>query len=66
MAKRLTQGISFFTTDEMYEKIRQSSEKREISVSSLLRSLIKEFLKSESIDETNAGEVSQHDNISGA
>ena len=47
MAKRLTQGISFFTTDEMFEKVRQSSEQREISVSQLIRGLIRDFLRSE-------------------
>ena len=46
MSKRLTQGISFFMTEEMYQGLRQSSEKREISVSQLLRTLIREYLRS--------------------
>ena len=54
MTKRLTQGISFFMTEEMYQEIRQSSEKREISVSQLLRTLIREFLRSQSCMNTES------------
>jgi len=53
MQKKLTKGISCFVTGDMFEAIHKSSERREISVSSLLRSLIKEFLKSENFEETN-------------
>lgn len=63
MQKRLTKGISCFVTGDMFEAIHRSSEKREISVSSLLRSLIKNFLKSEKIEETNTREVSKNDNV---
>ena len=62
MQKKLTKGISCFVTGDMFDAIHRSSEEREISISSLLRSLIRDFLKSEDIYETNPGEVSKNDN----
>ena len=47
MARRLTQAISFFMTTAMFEEIQKASQEREVSTSQLLRSLIKDFLRSE-------------------
>ena len=63
MQKKLTKGISCFVTGDMFDAIHRSSEEREISISSLLRSLIRDFLKSENIEEIKTGEVSQNDNF---
>jgi len=54
MSKRLTKEISFFMTEGMYQELRQSSEKREISVSQLLRTLVREFLRSDSCNDTES------------
>ena len=59
MSKRLTKEISFFMTEGMYQELRQSSEKREISVSQLLRGLIREFLRSQSGKDTESTGMSQ-------
>jgi len=66
MQKKLNKGISCFVTGDMFDAIHRSSEKREISVSSLLRSLIRDFLKSENTEKTNIGEGSQNDNVRSA
>ena len=59
MSKRLTKEISFFMTEGMYQELRQSSEKREISVSQLLRILIREFLQSHICMETESTGMKQ-------
>ena len=38
-------GITFFTTKEMYEKLKAISDRREIALSELLREAIKAYLK---------------------
>lgn len=53
MTQKLTEPICFLTTRPMYEKIQKASEKREISVSYLLRSLIRDFLQSEGTETNN-------------
>ena len=44
MGKRLTQGISLFLTKEMSDQLHEVSVKKEMSMSQLLRSLVREYL----------------------
>jgi hypothetical protein len=43
--KTYTQGVTFFITLEMLEALRKMSDDSQISLSELLRNIIKEFLK---------------------
>ena len=42
--KKLTHGITFFTTPEMYETIKNDSDEFGISASDLMRRLIEDYI----------------------
>jgi predicted CopG family antitoxin len=44
--KKYLQGVTFFVAPEMYEAIKQISDEREVSLSELLRELIKAHMES--------------------
>ena len=53
MKKRLyTQGITFFTTTEMYDEIKKITVEKEVALSELLRNLVDQYLKS-NVDTNN-------------
>ena len=43
--RQFTQGITIFTTPEMYEDIKKVSDERSISLSELFREMIASYLK---------------------
>jgi len=45
MAKHLTKPICFFVSGDMSEQLQQVARSREVSVSQLIRSLIRDFLR---------------------
>jgi hypothetical protein len=60
MKKKLGKGMSFSTSPEMYEQLQEASEKREVPISQLLRSLVRDFLKSEASTEAKSkGDVTR-------
>lgn len=54
MTKKLTQGVSFLASNEMHDQLRKISEQRDIKISQLLRTLVRDFLRSESSKETKS------------
>ena len=42
--RRYTQGVTIFTTPEMYHEVKRVSDEREISLSELFREMITEYL----------------------
>lgn len=44
--RKYTQGITFFTTTEMYEEIKRITDQNEIGLSEFLRDLIDQYLNS--------------------
>lgn len=60
MKKKLGKGMIFSTSPEMYEQLQEASEKREVPISQLLRSLVRDFLKSEASTEAKSkGDVTR-------
>jgi hypothetical protein len=52
MPDKLKQGITFQATRDMYQQLRNLSKKKDLSVSYLLRKLVRDFLRSESNEGT--------------
>jgi hypothetical protein len=44
--RRYTQGVTIFTTPEMYREVKRVSDEMEISLSELFREMITEYLGS--------------------
>jgi len=42
--RRYTQGITIFTTSEMYNEVKRVSDEMEVSLSELFREMITEYL----------------------
>jgi hypothetical protein len=49
--RKYTQGITIFTTPEMYHEVKQLSDRLEISLSELFREMIMEYLDRRPIGE---------------
>ena len=49
--RRYTQGITIFTTPEMYHDVKRLSDRMEISLSELFREMIMEYLDHKPIGE---------------
>jgi predicted house-cleaning NTP pyrophosphatase (Maf/HAM1 superfamily) len=45
--RRYTQGITLFTTPDMYQKVKRVSDEMEVSLSELFRSMIARYLESQ-------------------
>lgn len=54
--RKYTQGITIFTTPEMYHEVKRMSDRMEISLSELFREMITEYL-----DHRNIGEQGRND-----
>jgi len=56
--RQFTNGITFFTTPEMYEKLKGISDQNDVGISEFLRDIINEHLAS-----CSEGQSCQHDSI---
>ena len=54
--RKFTNGITFFTTPIMYDKLKEITDERDVGISEFLRSLIGEYLTS-----CPESELCQHD-----
>ena len=43
--RKYTQGVTIFTTPEMYQKVKQVSDETQVSLSELFRKMITEYLE---------------------
>jgi predicted DNA-binding protein len=60
MADELKRGVTFQVTWEMYKQLRNISKKKDLTVSYLVRKLVRDFLQSEdSIDTEPEGEITK-------
>ena len=54
MADKLKQGITFQTTQEMHRELHNISKRNDLTVSHLLRQLVREFLRAQVSMETKS------------
>lgn len=54
--RRYTQGITFFTTPQMYLDVKAASDDLEVSLSELFRDMIAWYLKTHPVNWQQAGE----------
>ncbi len=47
--RKFTNSLIFFVTDEMFQKVKNISDKKEISFSELLRNIVEEYLTKEEV-----------------
>ena len=48
--RKYTQGMTLFTTPEMFQDMKRVSDEREISMSELFREMITEYFKNHNIE----------------
>jgi hypothetical protein len=54
--RRYTQGITIFTSAEMYQEVKRESDEREVSLSELFREMITEYF-----DRRHSGQSGSND-----
>jgi metal-responsive CopG/Arc/MetJ family transcriptional regulator len=54
--RKYTQGITLFTTPEMYHEVKRVSDETEVSLSELFREMITEYLRNHKQQEEKVNE----------